>query len=272
MTPRGTAARVARLRQNLAARELAVLQSLATVRLLTTAQITRLHFIDLSGLTRARRSRALLRHLTELRLVVRLPRVIGGVRAGSRGHVYGLSGMGQAVLDGVGVGKRHRTVWQTTPYFQDHMLSVAELFVCLTEHCRAIEADLLHFDAEPSCWRRFPGVGGQSVTLKPDAYVRLGVGDYELAAFVEADLGTESLPTIQRKAQVYLAYWRSGLEQQRRGVFPRVVWLAPSQHRVAAMDAALDRLHTDPVSLFTVALDTEGPAALTSLPDEEATS
>ncbi|MEJ7743096.1 MAG: hypothetical protein WKF73_11400 [Nocardioidaceae bacterium] len=64
--------RAARLRARLGERDLAVLGSLATLRLLTGKQLQRLHVTDGSPLTRARRARALLQRLTELRLVVRL--------------------------------------------------------------------------------------------------------------------------------------------------------------------------------------------------------
>ena len=77
--------RAARLRARLGERDLAVLASLATLRLLTGKQLQRLHVTDGSPLTRARRARALLQRLTELRLVVRLDRRIGGIRARSDG-------------------------------------------------------------------------------------------------------------------------------------------------------------------------------------------
>jgi hypothetical protein len=266
MTPRGTAALVARLRRELSERDRAVLESLYRVRLLTAEQIARLHCADLSAHTRARRSRALTRRLHEQRLVTRLPRSIGGIRAGSRGHVYGLSGLGQAVLDDANSGKRRRAVWHSKPYFQDHMLAVSELYVRLVEACRSGDAELLTFTAEPACWRRFPGPGGQPVILKPDAYVRTGIGEFELASFVEVDLGTESLPTIQRKGHIYLAYWRSGLEHQANGVFPQVLWLAPSVYRSQAMANALHRIDSGPASaLFSVTIDHDGPRRLTSL-------
>ena len=127
--------------------------------------------------------------------------------------------------------------------------------------------DLLGFDAEPACWRRFAGIGGEPVILKPDALVRVGVGDYELASFVEVDLGTESVPTIRRKCQVYLRYWRAGLEQQRHGVFPRVVWLVPDQHRVDKINGATQRLSRDAATgLFTVTTAEHGPGLLSTMP------
>ena len=57
MTARGTAARVARLRRDLGDRDVAVLDSLWRVRLLTTDQVRRLHFADNSPSTQARRCR-----------------------------------------------------------------------------------------------------------------------------------------------------------------------------------------------------------------------
>ncbi len=181
--------RAARLRTQLGERDLAVLESLATLRLLTGKQLQRLHVADGSPLTRARRARALLQRLTNLRLVTRLERRIGGIRAGSEGHLYTLSGLGQAVLSpDAPPGRRRRSLGQTKPWFQDHLLAVAELAVKLSVYTRDGRAELLAFETEPACWRRFTGSGGQLITLKPDAYVRIGLGEYEQRAFLELDL------------------------------------------------------------------------------------
>lgn len=268
MTARGTAALVARRRRELGERDLAVLDSLRRVRLLTTDQIRRLHFTDNSPNTQARRCRATLRRLGELRLVVRLGRQVGGIRAGSSGTLFGLTGLGLAVLEVPATTRQRRRVWEAKPYFQDHLLAVSELYVQLAERGQDGAAELLAFDAEPACWRRFTGTGGEPIALKPDAFVRVGVDDFELASFVEIDLGTESLPTIRRKCQVYLRYWRSGLEQQRSGVFPRVVWLVPDQHRLEGIASVLKRLPRDTADgLFTVALTERASDLLTQLPD-----
>lgn len=270
MTARGTAARVARLRRDLGERDLAVLDSLRRVRLLTTDQVRRLHFADNSLSTQARRCRALLRRLTELRLVVRLGRTLGGVRAGSSSTLHGLTGLGLAVLDASTGQHRRRTIWEAKPYFQDHLLAVSELYVRLVERARAEAIDLLGFDAEPACWRRFAGIGGESIMLKPDAFVCVGVGDYELTNFVEVDLGTESVPTVRRKCQVYLRYWRAGLEQQRHGVFPRVVWLVPDQRRADKVIGAIKHLSRHGAEgLFTVTTAEHGPELLSTMPIAE---
>jgi hypothetical protein len=242
-----------------------VLQALAKLRLLTGAQLQRLCVADGSQVTRARRTRALLQRLADLKLVVRLGRSVGGVRAGSSGYVYGLSGNGQAAL-GIGgpMGGRRRRVWEVQPSFMDHVLAVADVYVGLVEAERSGSGELMTFEAEPPCWRRFPGGSGESVTLKPDAFVRLGLGELERSAFVEVDLGTESASTIARKCRVYAAYWQSGIEQQRHGVFPSVLWLADSERGANRITEVVGRLPQDIRHLFEVAQLGDGVATLTT--------
>jgi hypothetical protein len=153
-------------------------------------------------------------------------------------------------------------VWEVSPSFEDHVLMVAEVYVWLTEAERAGRLELLDFEAEPGCWRRFPGAGGGMVTLKPDALVCLGVGDTERTAFVEVDLATESLPTIGRKCAAFVAYWRSGMEQRRHGVFPAVVWLTTNARRAEQIAGVVQRLPAEAQALFRVALLTETVATL----------
>lgn len=259
--------RAARLRAQLGERDQAVLSSLAQLRLLTGRQVQRLHVVDGSSATQARRTRALLQRLTDLRLVVRLTRRVGGIRAGSDGHIHGLSGLGQAVLGVDGpFGRRRRSIGDTKPWFQDHVLAVAELAVELTTYTRDGLAELLVFDAEPACWRRFTGSGGQLITLKPDAFVRIGLGEFEQQAFIEMDLDTESLPTIEGKCRRYLAYWRSGQQQQEQGVFPRVWWLTPTEQRLRGITGVVQRLAHDAQALFTVVLRSEATQRLTHWP------
>jgi hypothetical protein len=247
-----------------------MLGSLRELRLMSGDQFGRLHFAGGQSVTQARKTRFALRRLTELGLVVRLRRRVGGVRSGSQGFVYGLSGLGQSVLDlGQEASRRHRRVVETKPAFACHALAVTELHVGLHERAHTDEqVDLFEFAAEPACWRRFPGIGGQAVTLKPDAYVRLGVGDYEVRAFVEQDLSTESLPTIARKLDVYVAYWRSGTEQHRQGLFPRVWWLTPTLARRDAIARTIQRLPHDTHPLFAVCLSDEAADLLTQPPTE----
>ncbi|SDE27601.1 replication-relaxation family protein [Glycomyces harbinensis] len=264
-TSRPARGRIDRLRQRLGERDYAVLRSLHKLRLLTGAQIARLHIAGGSVGTQARRTRALLQRLAELNLVVRLGRRVGGVRAGSAGFIYGLSGYGQAVLEANGpTGKKRRRVWETSPPHQRHVLAVSELFVQLVEADRDGRVDLLEFQAEPTCWRRFPGAVGGVVTLKPDVALRLGVRAVELSVFIEVDMGTESTPTLTKKCHAYIAYWRSGIEQQAHDVFPVVLWLAGANRRVDHLREVVRKLPHETQTLFRVALLSETIHLLTA--------
>lgn len=122
-------------------------------------------------------------------------------------------------------------------------------------HARLIEAErlghweLLDLASEPACWRRFA-----AVTVKPDSYVRLARGDFEYSYFVELDRGTEGSRTIERQMERYLDYFQTGKEQAARGVFPKVLWLAPDADRAAVISDLVDRLAGPEHELFAVAV------------------
>jgi hypothetical protein len=208
-----------------------------------------------------------MQRLTELGAVVRLHRRVGGIRSGSEGHVYGLSGLGFAVLNPA-ADHRHRRVPETKLAYQAHVLAVSELGVTLTERSRSGQCVLDEFRAEPGCWRWFDGIGGRRV-LKPDAYVRLDIEGFELSAFIEQDMDTESLPTIRRKLELYVDYWRTGAEQHHHGVFPKVWWLVPDDHRHRTVADTIRQVAADARDLFTVALTTDAPNRLTRLSQHE---
>lgn len=117
---------------------------------------------------------------------------------------------------------------------------------------QAGQLDVLDWQTEPSCWRRFSGMGGTQ-TIRPDAFLSLGVGAYELRWFCEIDRSTESLPTLLRKCRLYADYYQSGVEQARHdGVFPRVAWVVPDEARAARLCAALAHDQRLPGGLFVV--------------------
>ncbi len=265
----GRGGRAAHLRDKLSDRDIEILGDLDDLRLLTGEQVRRLHFATGDPATQARKVRATLKRLDELGVIIRLARRLGGVHSGSDGFVVGLSGWGQAVLDiGTNGARRHRRVIETKPAFQAHLLAINELYVQLVEHHYKGTSDLIEFAAEPTSWRRFGGIGGQAVTLKPDAFIRLGVQDYELAAFIEQDMATESLPTIHRKLGLYVDYWRTGQEQHRHSVFPRVWWLVPTARRLAAIAQTIRRLPHEARALFAVCPTADAVQHLTQLPTQ----
>lgn len=256
MTSPGSRRRGLSVGRELSPREWAVLSDLARVRLLTGRQVQRLHLQEGSPLTQARRTRSLLQRMNDLGLLHRLERRIGGVSAGSASFIYGLAPMGQRLTTGQGPagGRRVRRPWEPGRYFINHVLAVSELYVQLREKEATRELEVLAFDAEPACWRAWTGLGGEQRLLKPDAFVSVAAGDYEHRSFVEVDLSTESTNVLRRKALVYVDYWQSGAEQQRHGVFPKVVWLVPDERRRAQLVDVLSRLPAETWLLFAVAL------------------
>lgn len=240
--------------KELSKRDMAILTDLGKLRLLTGRLIERLHFQDGSPLTSSRKSRSCLQRLYELGLVVRLERRIGGIRSGSSGFIYGLSGRGQKLTSATGPagGTRLRRPWEPSAVFADHVLAVATLYVDLRGAERSGLVEVVDFEAEPACWRHWQGHGGEHRMLKPDCFVHLGSGELEHLAFVEVDRGTESLSVIRRKAEVFVDYWRSGVEQQRLGVFPKVLWLTTTDKRAEQLIDSLARLDPETWQLFQV--------------------
>jgi Replication-relaxation len=235
-------------------RDIAVIQHVSELRFVSGAQLTRLCFAEADDpATNARVARRALARLVRLGLLERLPRQVGGVRSGSAGYVYhlGIGGQRLAIERGWQPERRRRRSTAVGTLFVRHALEVAELHTLLTERDRSRSVELLELAAEPCCWRNYDGIGGQRATLKPDSYVRLGVGDYEHRYFIEVDRGTEGSRALERQLQAYIAYYRSGSEQAAHDVFPRVLWLAPDDRRVGVIASCVER-QAEP-ELFAVA-------------------
>lgn len=243
-----TAQRLAELDQRLSDRERSVLDSLRRLRLASGDQLDRLHFTD----TDSRQRRRVLAGLVERSLLARLPRAIGGVRAGSAGYIYALGRAGQRLTDGTGpAGGRIERPWTPGLPFLAHSLAVSEVYVRLIEASRRRYLDVLTYVTEPRTWRRFIGAGGGRSVLKPDAYLLSASGDFEDRWFIEVDRATESPATLDAKLRTYRQYWRSGLEQPRhRGVFPKVLYLVPNDARLAVVKAAIGRQPAETEALF----------------------
>jgi hypothetical protein len=243
---------VAQVRERLSERDLAIIRQVATLKLMSARQIQAVHFPDAAHDNSAAATRARQRVLTRLtgeRLLVRLERRIGGVRAGSAGLVLALGQVGQRVLAANGPRRR---AYEPTWRFVDHTLAIAQLVVDVTTTSRRGLLDLLEAQAEPSSWRQFMGSGGRRL-VRPDAFLALGVGDFELRWFVEVDRASESLPVVVRKCRLYADYYQSGTEQAAHdGVFPRVCWVVPDDKRAKRLRAAIARDRQLPGQLFVV--------------------
>ncbi|MFL6136716.1 MAG: replication-relaxation family protein [Frankiaceae bacterium] len=236
-----TTTRLAALAGSLSPQAWQILGSLDRVRIASGRQLERLHFASVPS--PERQCRRLLRELTERGVIIRLERRVGGVERGSGSYCYVLARTGQRLLDRPGpAGRgRQRRPWTPGLPFLRHSLAVTETYVRLVEAERRGACELLDWVGEPGCWRRFTAAGGPPAVLKPDALVRLALGDYVDAWFLEADRGTESPATLVRKLDAYRAYWTSGREQATNGVFPRILWLVPDAARAELVRELADQ-------------------------------
>lgn len=262
---RVTAPHVERLAAELPARDLALIETLDRLRVATPSQLQRLHFAEGTKAANARQTWRRLRALTEARVVCVLERRVGGGPGGSSQAVFALDTAGSRLASACGPagGRRLRRPWTPGSRFLAHALAVTELYVELRERERSGGGDLLAFDAEPLCWRRFTGVGGAAVWLKPDAFIRWGRGELEHLSFVEVDRATASAPTVARKLDCYRRYWQSGREQERFGAFPRVLLLTPNEARRSTLAAAVARLASEARPLYRVGVYGEAADLLT---------
>jgi hypothetical protein len=262
-----TAAVLRELEIQLTERDLAVLRRVADLRFVSGHQLTRLCFMDSQNLAANSRTarRALLR-LVRLGVLARLPRPVGGVRSGSAGFVYylGLAGQRLAAARGWQPERRRRRSQSPGTLFLRHTLQVAELHTRLVQADRSRSIELLELAGEPACWRSYMAANDQRCTLKPDSYVRLGIGTFEDSYWFEVDRGTEGSRALESQLRRYVACHASGQEQAEHGVFPRTLWLANTAERVSVIEGCVNRLPMQAQELFQVARFDEALSLITA--------
>lgn len=249
MRPYVTAAQLLALREGLSGRDFAVLGAVADARLLTGGQLQRLFFDGnehASLASAARTCRRVLQRLTSDRLLVRLERRIGGVRAGSASYVYGLGAVGYRLLDRPG---RRNAQFEPSGLYVSHTIAIAEIAVQTQIASRGPGMSLLQLQWEPACWRRITGTARE---VHPDLFLAVEAAGLEYRWFVEVDLGTETLPHLLHKCRTFDAYYRTGAEQADHGVFPRVLWLMPNPQRAERLRRAIDQARGLRPQMFVV--------------------
>src|SRR6202020_996930 len=108
----------------------------------------------------------------------------------SYAYSLGVAGQRLAAARGWQPERRVRRSHVPGTLFLRHSLAISELHTRLIESDRMGRLELLELTAEPSCWQKMDGLGRQ-LTLKPDSYLRLGLGQYEDSYFLEVDRSTE---------------------------------------------------------------------------------
>jgi hypothetical protein len=240
----------------LSGRDRAIMATVGRLRLVSGAQLERVHFAELSEDSRARDRRRVLSRLCDWRVLTSLQRRIGGVRAGSAVLVFALDSAGQMLAPrsydqadrATKVRRSHtpRVVWLK------HTLAISELYVTLVEYARARDFDFQAFVTEPACW--WPnGLGGW---LRDDAYFRLAASSYSDAWWLEQDMyrldqHSEDLTSIRRKLLTYLDFVERG-QLGPHGIVPRVLINVTDAKRQAAILGVIERLPHPASKLFHV--------------------
>jgi hypothetical protein len=235
-------------------------------RFLTTGHVAGLVFGAASTrLAGVRATQRALRKLEREGVVAGLARRVGGYGGGAAQNVWRLTEAGQRLLrlhagpdasDGR-EGPRIRFA-EPSPQFLAHTLRVADVRLAFErlDKSSSRRSALSLVQTEPSCWRKWIGPHGTPATLRPDLYAETASAEFVDCWFIEADLGTEHLPAIARKARAYETYRRSGREQAARGVFPLVLWVTPDARRAEAVLAAIaDDPRCDPRPHRAVSFD-----------------
>lgn len=250
-------AQLVRLSHELSPRRWLLLRAVSELRLVTGSQLRRRYYA--AGASGARLARLDLAALHEARVVHRLDRRIGGVRAGSTGFIYALGPIGRRLLElergeGLSRGNRH----EPSVGFVDHALAVSEVWVGLHEHLHgALTGERqarIDFRVERAAWRHYADAYGAPATLKPDAEVRLRRAGFEDRWWLEVDRATERRSTIRRKLAAYVAYYRTGEEQAKSGIFPLTSWLTVSEARAQVLSEVVGELPPGERRLFRIGL------------------
>jgi Replication-relaxation len=233
-----TSARLHSLIDELSDRYTTPLPHLARVRLLSGAQLDRLLADpELSPETVARVRRRIMARLTDLGLVATLGRRVGGVRAGSVGHLYALTTAGHrflALLNGEPEPPRTQPSRVPGALFLTHTLAVSGVYVDLVEKSRDGTFSVHTFTTEPHCWHPT----GNGAYLRPDAYVILRTGQRGQCWWLEIDAGTEIIPRLRAKIRTYRDHFTSGGVGPDH-VPPRVLFTAPDQQRADVITGLL---------------------------------
>jgi hypothetical protein len=207
-------------------RDLAILRELAMMRVANREQVKLA--CAFGSITRVN---ARLLALTEAGL---LRRYFLGEGAG-RKALYALSEKGARLIDVPLRGPRRRqNETLVADYYVGHQLAVNEVYCTLK--FRPIPFPQVAFRR----WMSFHETIAPSLRLIPDGYVELGTPDGILAAFLEVDLGHESMAVWKEKTRQYLQLAVSGDFSRRVGQSRfRVLVLASSMRREKSIRATV---------------------------------
>jgi len=157
-----------------------------------------------------------------------LKRFFLGTDAGGKKALYALSPKGATLVQVPCRGpRRSQDQVLATDLFSNHQLFVNEIY-CTLKY-RPIPGPEARFIR----WVSFSEPLNGGLSLIPDGYVELSATDRLLAAFLEVDLGSESLSVWKAKVQNYLRYAVSGVFKEHFGQAQfRVLVVTNSERRM----------------------------------------
>ena len=262
MTSRLRPSQIEWVADRLSVRDWQIIEAVNEVRLLTGQQVERLFFTDLQpGRSRVASRSRVLHRLVAWRVLVPLPRRIGGAGRGSTTLAFALDSVGQRLVHErlIATDRPTRVRRPGAPGERTvrHILAVSECYVALTELSRTSGFTLEHFQTEPACW--WPnGLGGY---IKPDAYALLVSGDVCDHWWIELDLATESLPAVKKQLWAYLDFVHRG-QLGPDQIVPRVVIGTTIPARLKSISAMIGRLPSPAEHLFHIVQTDELAASL----------
>jgi len=172
----------------------AIIETLSIVRVASSNQLERLHFISGNSVTRRRMCNYTLRRMTNLGLLVRWRRPNGGLGGGSESFCYALDRPGQLIARPESARRSKHWLY---PYpditYLPHRLAVTEVYVVAHE-ATAHGFTLKKYEAEPVCWRQLAWY--TSRTVRPDAYLSLSNGGQIYHWFIEVVSGPRYIQHI----------------------------------------------------------------------------
>lgn len=249
-----SAGRRAWLADRLSERDRLVLDWLARVRLATGQQLEQLCFDELGPASKPVVRGRVLGRLARWGLIEVVDHRVGGSSRGSTSPIYRLTAGGQLTASA----KHARPTRPYTDRFTAHTLATTQLAVDLTAATAGADVVLEAFETEPTTWVP-DGLGNY---LKPDAYVCLQDPALRLHWWTEIDLGSESMPALEKKLRTYLDFVARG-QRGPHDLIPRVLISVTSDERLRRVTVLLDRLPDPASELFVPTL--AGRAAITML-------
>lgn len=215
-------------------KDLDILNLLRRCRYATTKQLVSLFFNDSQHQRTAfRRCNLATKKLKELGFIDHLERRIGGIRSGSGSYIWTIRFKGLKYLKQLDptILLKYRNRYEPTFHQVEHQLAITQVFVSLkaleTKNILSVEK----FSFEPQCWRNYTTLVYSNKTLKPDAFTKVVLQEFEDSYFIEVDNSTEHLGRIIAKCKQYITYFNTGIEQRETEIFPFVLWIVPSDKR-----------------------------------------